>query len=428
MNPEASPAKQPSPLLIAFISVTTLFFAWGFITSMNDPLIPAVRAVFNLNYTESLLTQFAFFIAYAVISIPGSTLVGRISYHRAIVVALFAMIVGCMCIPLATLVESYSVVLIALFIIASGITVLQVAANPLCAALGPPDRSHFRLTLAQAFNSLGTIVGAWFGSKIMLSGGLFAKQSASTDVVATRQHSLNSVDNAYFLMAGMLAVLLLFVWRMRHHFGSAKQSSAISIRGALSSRWALFGACAIFFYVGAEVTIASVMINFLHQPEILGVSMADAGWLLAVYYWGGAMVGRFAGSYLLTRVAAPRLLGSAAIMAGLLCLTVSQTAGLTAAVAALAIGLFNSIMFPVIFTVTLERSTASAESTSGLLCMAIVGGAVLPPLVGKIIDIGGLHAGYFVPAAAYAIIAGIAFAAAKTSVSGAVAASHAKPN
>jgi FHS family L-fucose permease-like MFS transporter len=411
MSAQATPAKQTSPLLVAFIAVTTLFFAWGFITSMNDPLIPAVKAIFRLSYAESLLTQFAFFIAYGVVSIPGSTLVGRVGYIRAIVIALCAMIVGCLFIPLATQLESYAIVLVALFVIASGITVLQVAANPLCAMLGSPERSHFRLTLSQAFNSLGTVLGPWLGSKLMLSGGLFAEQDGAIDVVATRQHSLHSVDTAYFLMAGLLTILLLFVWRMRRHFASFAQPHPVAIREALRSRWALLGACAIFFYVGAEVTVASVMINFLHQPDILSVSMERAGWLLAFFYWGGAMAGRFAGSYLLTRFSAPRLLACAASAAALLCFIVSQTSGPVAAVAALSVGVFNSIMFPVIFTVTLERSNAAAESTSGLLCVAIVGGALLPPLVGKIADSVGLHAGYFVPSVAYAIIAAIAFAA-----------------
>jgi FHS family L-fucose permease-like MFS transporter len=256
----------------------------------------------------------------------------------------------------------------------------------------------------------------------MLSGGLFAVQSAGTDAVATRQFSLKSIDTAYFLLASMLTLLLLFVWRMRRHFGSSSHLRAASVRDALRSRWARLGACAIFFYVGAEVAVASVMINFLHQPEVLGVAMDRAGSLLGFFYWGGAMVGRFAGSYLLTRVSAPRLLAGAACAAATLCLVVSQSSGPVAGVAALSVGLFNSIMFPVIFTVTLERSTASAESTSGLLCMAIVGGAVLPPLVGKIADTAGLHVGYFVPAVAYIAIAAIAFAAAKIQRSGAVAA------
>jgi MFS transporter, FHS family, L-fucose permease len=399
----------------AFVAVTTLFFSWGFITSMNDPLIPAVRGIFQLSYAQSLLTQFAFFIAYGIVSIPAGGVVAKIGYSRAIVGALGCMIVGCLCIPLATHLQSYAVVLAALFIIASGMTVLQVAANPLSAALGTTRRSHFRLTLSQAFNSLGTVLGPWLGASIMLTGGIFAQaDTTGLAAAARRSETLQSIDRAYFLMAGLLALLIFFIWSMRNRLNraaplvSARDSSAAALR----SSWALLGAAAIFLYVGAEVSIASLMINFLHQPDVLDVSLERAGTLLGLFYWGGAMVGRFTGSFLLTRVAAPRLLATAASAAALLCLAVNQGSGATAAVGALSVGLFNSIMFPVIFTVTLERSTASIASTSGLLCTAIVGGALLPPLAGRIADVADLHAAFLVPMAAYALIALFAIKAA----------------
>ncbi|HTE42988.1 MAG TPA: MFS transporter, partial [Steroidobacteraceae bacterium] len=277
MNDNSAP---PNRTLIAFIAVTTLFFAWGFITSMNDPLIPAVRAIFSLTYTESLLTQFSFFIAYGVVSVPGGGLVAKLGYTQSIVLALIAMIVGCLCMPLATHIESYAVVLLALFIIASGMTVLQVAANPLSAALGPVDRSHFRLTLSQAFNSLGTVFGPWLGSMIMLRGGLFNEGQA--DAAVKRSESMANIDLAYGLMAGLLALLTLFVWRMRGRIAAAAMHSSApsSLMAALRSKWAVLGAFAIFFYVGAEVSIASVMINFLHQPDMLDVPLQRAGTLL----------------------------------------------------------------------------------------------------------------------------------------------------
>jgi MFS transporter, FHS family, L-fucose permease len=404
--------KSTHSTLVAFISVTTLFFAWGFITSMNDPLIPTVRAVFHLNYTESLLTQFAFFIAYGVVSLPGGTFVAKVGYGRAVLIALVAMIVGCLCFPLATQMESYAVVLVALFIIASGITVLQVAANPLSAALGTQDSSHFRLTLSQAFNSLGTVFGPWLGSTIMLQGGMFSDQTANA--TSDRLETLRHIDTAYFLMAGMLALLALFIWRMQSRLRTAAQADTVpqpSILSAIKSGWAVLGAVCIFFYVGAEVSVASVMTNLLHSPEMLNVPLARAGTLVGFFYWGGAMIGRFIGSAALTRIEAPRLLSGAAIAAALLCLTVTQGAGVVISVAALAIGFCNSIMFPVIFTVTLERSTASAGSTSGLLCMAIVGGAVLPPLTGRIADAADLHTAFFLPMMAYLVIGVIAFRA-----------------
>lgn len=406
-------------LRAAFISVTTLFFAWGFITATIDPLIPSVRAIFSLSYTESMLTQFAFFMAYGIVSLPGAALVARIGYGRSIIVALVLMIAGCLVIPLATHVGEYELVLLALFIIASGITVLQVAANPLAAALGPPERSHFRLVLSQAFNSLGTVIAPFLGSMIMLSGGIFAGQTDNASSLERRTESLRAIDTAFLFIVIMIVLLTALIWRFRKRMEAAAPSLATGMQtpvvAALASRWAVFGAGAIFLYVGAEVSIGSIMINFLHQPDVLDVPLERAGKILS-FYWMGAMVGRFAGSAALTRVPAARLLTIFALVASALCLTVSQTGGDIAAYAAIAVGLCNSIMFPVIFTLTLERSTASQAATSGLLCMAIVGGAVLPLVVGWIADRVGLHAAFLVPMVAYALIGAFAIAAARAHV------------
>jgi MFS transporter, FHS family, L-fucose permease len=402
----------------AFVSVTTLFFAWGFITSMIDPLIPSVRAIFSLSYAESMLTQFAFFMAYGIVSLPAAALVARAGYGRAILWALGAMVVGCLVMPLATHLKTYELVLVALFIIAGGITVLQVAANPLAAALGPPQRSHFRLTFSQAFNSLGTVIGPYLGAMVMLRGGIFAEGGTSADA-AQQGESLRNIDTSFLLIVAMIVLLGVLIWRFRTRLESAAPPPAgkatASPLTALSSRWALLGAVAIFLYVGAEVSIGSIMINFLHQSDVLGVTLVRAGQLLSLY-WLGAMVGRFIGSALLTRVAAAWLLAIAAAVASLLCLIVSQVGGEIAAGAAIAVGLFNSIMFPVIFTVTLERSTASSAATSGLLCMAIVGGAILPVIAGLIADSAGLHAAFLLPMAAYAFISLIAMAASKARI------------
>jgi MFS transporter, FHS family, L-fucose permease len=391
-------------LLAAFIAVTTLFFAWGFVTQCIDPLIPAVRAIFKLSYTESMLTQFAFFISYFVVSLPGAALVARLGYSRGIIAALFTMVVGCLVMPLATSMGQYEIVLVALFIIGSGITVLQVAANPLVAALGPPERSHFRLVFSQAFNSLGTVIAPYMGSAIMLSGGIFATQEGVIDEAARRTESLRSIDTAFFGIAGLIVLLAIFIWSFRRRIQESAPSLSsgpkTSVMAALSSPWALYGALAIFLYVGAEVSIASVMINFLHQPDVLDVSLERAGKLLSLY-WLGAMIGRFLGSAALLRAPAARLLAVFTLIAALLCFTVLQFGGGLAAYAAISVGLFNSIMFPVIFTLTLERSTASQAATSGLLCMAIVGGAVLPLLTGQVADRFGLHTAFIVPAIAY---------------------------
>jgi FHS family L-fucose permease-like MFS transporter len=409
-------------LRAAFIAVTTLFFAWGFTTSMLDPLVASVKAVFSLSYAEAMLTQFAFFMAYFVVSLPGGMFVARVGYSSAILCSLLVMIAGCLLIPVATHLQRYDLVLIALFVLGSGITVLQVAANPLSAALGAPEKSHFRLTLSQAFNSLGTLIGPALGSVIMLRGGVFAEGGA-THTASVRGESLRNIDTSFLIVAGLIGLLVLFIWWSRHRLREAAPlhvGAPASVIQALKSRWAMLGAAAIFLYVGAEVSIASIMINFLNQPDVLGIALDTAGKLLGYFYWGGAMVGRFVGSALLTRMPAARLLMGAAAVAAILCLIVSQGSGATAAVAAMAVGFFNSIMFPVIFTLTLERSTAPAASTSGLLCMAIVGGAILPVIVGALADGAGLHAAFLVPVCAYVFISLFAFGAAGARVVGRV--------
>jgi FHS family L-fucose permease-like MFS transporter len=401
----------------AFVSITTLFFAWGFITATVDPLIAALKTIYSLSYAEVMLTQFAFFMAYGVVSLPAAPLVRRLGYARAIVLALTIMIAGCVVVPLATHLDTFAIVLVALFIIASGITILQVAANPLAAALGPPARSHFRLTLSQAFNSLGTAIAPYLASSVLLAGGIFAASATSPVTPTQRAESLRHIDFAFVVIAALTALLAFFIWSMRARLRSAAplQDAAedSSVVRALRSPWALLGAGAIFLYVGAEVAIGSLMTNFLHQPDVFGVSLAQAGKLVSIY-WSAAMVGRFIGSALLRRVSAGWLLAAAAVCAALLCLTVRLTPGSAAGVAALSVGLMNSIMFPVIFTLTLERSRASQAATSGLLCMAIVGGAFLPRLAGHIADASGLRAAYIVPLLAYLCISAFGFAAARS--------------
>jgi FHS family L-fucose permease-like MFS transporter len=394
----------------AFVGVTTLFFAWGFITAMIDPLIPAVRAIFTLTRAQSTLTQSAFFLSYAIVSLPAAALVARRGYAASILYALVGMFAGCMLMLVATHFARYTLVLAALFVIGSGITVLQVAANPLAAALGPPARSHFRLTLSQAFNSLGTVVAPYLGATLMLRGGVFAADT--THSAAMRDASLRKVDLSFLLIAGLIALLAVFVALSRRRLSSAApqdRCANASVLPALRSGWALLGGAAIFLYVGAEVCIGSIMIFYLNQPSVLNVSLERAGQLLSLY-WLGAMVGRFAGSALLTRMPAARLTLGATLTATLLCLIVMFSGGWWGAGAAIAIGLCNSILFPTIFTLTLERSSAAPAATSGLLCMAIVGGAVLPRLAGAVLD-HSIDAAFAVPAVAYALIAIFALAA-----------------
>lgn len=490
MTDTQAPARQGTTL--AFAYVTTLFFAWGFATSLIDPLIAAVKGVFDLNYTEALLTQFAWFTAYGIVSLPAAAVLARLGYAKSIVGALAVMVVGALVIPLSTMIDFYPGVLVALFVIAAGVTLLQVAANPLAASLGAPKGSHFRLVFSQAFNSLGTVVGPLLGATVMLSGGIFAVGGVSAlaspaalllillgvglglvagfllgmirrdvkgwlivgvaaglvigwviflqnyvggitpttaEVEAprvmdetARVATLRNIDTIFIGLAVFFAVLGGFIWTVRSKLTTASAASTTaetpgSPLKALSSRWAIFGAVAIFVYVGSEVTIGSLMTNLLHSERTLGLPIHDAGRLVALY-WAGALMGRFAGSAFLTRVPAGVLLAICTACAGILCLVVTQTGGVSAAFAALAVGLFNSVMFPAIFTLTLERSSASASATSGLLCMAIIGGAILPLIGGRIADTSNLNMAFLVPMIGYVLLTVFAIAAARTRAHG----------
>ena len=400
-----------------FATVTTLFFMWGFITVSVDPLIAALKAIFELTYAQAMLTQFAFFMAYFIVSLPAAALIAKLGNSKSIIFALGVMVLGCLVIPMATKFDTYSLVLVGLFIIASGITILQVVANPLAAALGKPERSHFRLTFSQTFNSFGTWLAPKLVSPIILAGGIFAVTHGAEVTPELRADSFRRIDSVFFAIAGALVLLALFIFAFRKLLDVTKpvdEGQRPSIATAFQSPWAVFGAIAIFLYVGAEVSIGSAMTNFLHEPDMLNIPLAEAGEMVS-FYWGGAMVGRLIGSGLLfvVKQRAPWLLAVFATVAAALCLTVSQTHGVTAAYLALSIGLFNSIMFPVIFTSTLERSTAAPAATSGLLCLAIVGGAILPYIYGVIADASGLHTAYFLPAVAYALIVVFAVSATK---------------
>ncbi|WP_428151955.1 glucose/galactose MFS transporter [Brevundimonas sp.] len=484
-----TPAKGTG---LAFAYVTTLFFAWGFATSLIDPLVAAVRGVFSLNFTEALLTQFAWFTAYGVFALPAAFVLARLGYARSIVGALGVMVLGALIVPLSTLLDFYPGVLAALFVIGGGVTLLQVAANPLAAALGSERGSHFRLVLSQAFNSLGTVVGPLLGATVMLSGGIFvaggvtalgsfsalillglgvvfglvagallgglrrdlkgwiplgaaiglavgwliflqnyigglapsAAPSAPVEAApavldpALRAQTLANIDAVFIGLAVFFALLAGFIWIIRSKLSLASVSTekGASPFEALKSRWAVFGAIGIFIYVGSEVAIGSLMTNFLESSNILSLSVSDAGRLVALY-WAGALMGRFAGSALLTRIPAATLLIVFTTVAAILCAVVTQTGGATAAFAALAVGLFNSIMFPAIFTLTLERSTAPASATSGLLVFGIIGGAILPLVAGRVADAAGvINPAFYVPLVGYILLVVFAVAASRAPV------------
>ena len=416
MTDTQSPAGRGTTL--AFAYVTTLFFAWGFATSLIDPLIAAVRKVFDLSTAEAMLTASAWFIAYAVVSVPAAAVLSRLGYSRSIISALGVMVLGCLIVPVATIMDWYPGVLLALFIIASGVTLLQVAANPLVAALGSKKTSHARLNFSQFFNSLGTTLGPYLGATVLLTGGVFAAGAVVTS--ATRAESLRSIDIAFLALGAFFAVVAFFIFTARKKInaaaaGAEEAGGVASPLKAFTSPWALFGGLAIFIYVGSEVTIGGLLTNFLSSPTILDIPEAEAGRMVSLY-WGGAMVGRFIGALLLTRIRAGVLLTVNTAIAAILCLIVTQTSGETAAYAAIAVGFFNSIMFPTIFTLTLERSGAPASATSGLLCTAIVGGAVLPLIAGLIVDDAAMmfNPAFYVPLAGYVLLTVFAVACARS--------------
>ena len=400
---------------IAFAAVTTLFFAWGFITSNNDPLIVALRAAFSLDYSEALLTQIVFFLAYGLLSLPAAWLSSRVGAVDTILLSVGLMAVGCLAVVASTDADSFWPILAALFVLAAGFTGLQVAANPLAADLGPAERSHFRLNFAQTFNSLGVVIGVHFGSLVMLGDPVLRTSPGAILDPLRRGALLEAVDRAFLIMGALLGALLFLFALLRRFLTTVvpKQRRTVPDKASdvFHSRWAIFGAIAIGLYVGAEVSIGSIMINFLNQRQVLGLPFEIAGSYLANFYWGGALAGRLVGTLLLTRVRAAWLLAACGTVATILCLTVLVSHGPISGYAALAIGLFNSIMFPTIFSITLERSGVSQSSTSGLLCLAIFGGAILPLAVGAIADRFGLSVSFVVPLAAYAFIALFAFAA-----------------
>jgi FHS family L-fucose permease-like MFS transporter len=411
--------------------VVSLFFTWGFVTVLNDPLIAKLKGLFALNYAEAMLTQFAFFLGYFIFSAPAGAILGRFGYIRSIVLGLVIMAAGCLIFAPAARYALYPVFLLALFCVASGITILQVAANPYIAALGSAATSHSRLTLAQAFNSLGTFAGPFIGALFILQNGVATPNSASATLnAAARIHEAQIVQRPFLVIAGLLLLFALLFWTLRNRPSPASSTSSPNPfrRALLKQPRLIFGVACIFVYVGAEVSIGSGLTNYLMQPAIIGarapaIGAGFAGLLNRLFgitesfntaqvagamvslYWGLAMLGRFAGSFILSRATPGKVLCVHALAAMVLALGASLTAGPAAAFAVLAIGLANSIMFPTIFTLALEGLGEETANGSALLCMAIVGGAIVPVIYGATADSIGLGHALIVPAACYLIIA-----------------------
>lgn len=422
----------------AFGALTTLFFIWGFITVVVDAFIPRLKEVFELSYAEAGLVQVAWFLAYLIISIPGGLWVARMGYQRGIIGGLLIAAAGCALFYPAAEFRLFPLFLLALFVLASGITILQVAANPYVAVLGNEDKAASRLNLAQAFNSLGTTIAPIFSVTYLLSDSI----SNTDDIAAMDSAARNSyyiseagaVQSPFIYIALALGFIALA-------FGKIKlpkllgHSSAEGLRSAWKLKKVKAGVLGIFLYVGAEVAIGSYLINYflsmnldeviLNSPNLRGIAefitVTFSGMDIAnldgkaivgafvIFYWGGAMLGRFVGFYL-TRVFSPsRVLSVFGILAIALLMNTMASDGLIAMWAVLGVGFFNSIMFPTLFTNTLEGLEDLKPQISGLLCTAIFGGAIIPPLFGILIDEYGFKLAFILPMICYLYISILAF-------------------
>ena len=392
----------------ALVIVTILFFMWGLITSLNDVLIPHLKSIYTLTYMQAMLVQFCFFGAYFIVSLPAGALIRRLGYQNGAVTGLMIAAAGCALFYPASN-GGYGMFLFALFVLASGITILQVAANPYVTALGPARTAASRLTLTQAFNSLGTTVAPALGGILILSTVvLSADQLAllpAAEQAAHKAAEAAAVQGPYLGLAAALALLaVLFAMARLPKIAFEDTAAAVDAKGgAMSYRHLVLGALGIFLYVGAEVSIGSFLINFIGEPHIAGLSHADAARYVSMY-WGGALVGRFIGFAVMRYVSPGKSLAATALGSITLVLTATFTEGSLAMWAIVAVGLCNSIMFPTIFSMALHGLGKFTGQGSGILCMAIVGGAVVPFVQGILADTIGLQISFLVPAACYLFI------------------------
>jgi FHS family L-fucose permease-like MFS transporter len=392
------------PYRAALSLLASLFFMWGFITVLNDILVPHLKAVFDLDYTKSMLIQFVWFIAYFVASLPSAKLLEAIGYKRSMVVGLLVMAAGALGLLPSSQLVSFPLFLAALFVLGSGVTLLQVAANPYVAVIGSPETAPARLNLVQAMNSAGTMIAPVFGSLLILgrSASGTATGAPHTLTQAQRLADAQSVQAPYFGIVVVLVLLAIIIARFRLPALGAGNARATGEARKGHSLWRhrnlVFGIPAIFIYLIAEIGVGSLLISFITRPEIGNLTAKDAGFYLTLL-WGGMMVGRFVGSALLSRISAHTMLACASVGAFVLVMSAVLTTGHVAMWSLVLVGLFHSIMFPTIFTLGIRDLGPLTEEGSGLLIMAIAGGA-LATGQGWIADHYGLQISFLLPAAA----------------------------
>ncbi|ALQ54009.1 Glucose/galactose transporter [Pseudoalteromonas issachenkonii] len=410
--PAAENSQKPgSTHTFALTSLTTLFFMWGFLTCLNDILIPYLKGMFSLNYTQAMLVQFCFFGAYFVMSIPAGKLVSKIGYQFGIVIGLVVASIGCALFYPAAEAHVYELFLLALFVLASGITILQVSANPYVSVLGPAKTASSRLTMTQAFNSLGTTVAPLFGSWLILS--------------EISQATAEEVKFPYLMLsASLLTLAIIFAFLKLPKLGKAIDSEAenqgdtefVDLGSVWKYRHLILGAIGIFVYVGAEVAIGSFLVGFLTLDHIAGLPEQQAAHYIS-YYFAGAMIGRFAGAAIMQKLNAAKVLACHGILAGVLVLIAMTGQGSLAMWAILLVGLCNSIMFPTIFSLALQGLGKYTSQGSGILCLAIVGGAIIPLLQGMLADNIGVQLALILPIGCYLYITYFALFGAKKTTS-----------
>lgn len=390
------------------LMVFSLFFMFGSITSLNDVLIPKLKELFQLTYMESMLVQSAFFFAYFTASIPASRLIIRFGYVKSAIVGLLIMAIGCLAFIPATQVGLFSAFLGALFLLAVGVTVIQVVANPLITLLGPPSSASIRLTLGHGFNSLGTTVAPWVGAIFIL--GAISSIDLSTlqgaELTAAMQKETAVISQAYTAIAAVIVLFCIAMFR----FKSFGQNSTLPPKTNLINSLNLFnsarfrlGFVSLFLYVGAEVTLGSILVNYLTHGDVMAITPEQAGKYIA-FYWGGAMAGRFIGSALMRIISPAKILVIFATMVIVLISISMSTHGEMAGLSLLAVGLFNSIMFPTIFSLSCAQLNSRSAEGSGLLCCAIVGGGFIPPVTGLLADMATLKLSLIVPITCYLLI------------------------